>query len=113
MRRYGWSAHSIIVTGLLFTLLISLCLCEWTMPRAAVAADATDRYFGTQGMPQGPAAPAPHETVYSRIGSFDSRLLVWFVTQQHTYFGGFVLALPMFCVILEFAGLIGRDRSTA
>ena len=32
--------------------------------------------------------------------------LVWFVTQQHTYFGGFVLALPLFCALLEFLGLL-------
>jgi cytochrome bd-type quinol oxidase subunit 1 len=59
-------------------------------------------------MAQGPAAPAPEDTVYPRIGSFDSRLLVWFVTQQHTYFGGFVLALPLFCALLEFFGLITK-----
>jgi len=70
--------------------------------------DAADVYFKTQGIPQGPMAPAPHETVYSRIGSVDNRLLVWFVTQQHTYFGGFVLALPIFCVLLEFLGLITK-----
>ena len=58
--------------------------------------------------PQGPAAPSPTDTVYSRIGSFDSRLVVWFVTQQHTYFGGFVLALPLFCALLEFLGLITK-----
>ena len=25
----------------------------------------------------------------------DSRLLMWFIIQQHTYFGGFMLALPV------------------
>ncbi len=72
----------------------------------ACAEESTDLYFNTPGTPQGPAAPAPHETAYPRIGSSDSRLLVWFVTQLHTYFGGFVLALPLFCALLEFLGLI-------
>ena len=54
------------------------------------AEDAADLYYQIPGTPQGPAAPSPTETVYSRFGSFDSRLVVWFVTQQHTYFGGFV-----------------------
>src|SRR5512134_1543529 len=72
------------------------------------AEETTDLYFKTPGTPQGPPAPAPTETVYSRVGSFDSRLLVWFVTQQHTYFGGFVLALPLFCALLEFVGLITK-----
>jgi cytochrome bd-type quinol oxidase subunit 1 len=72
-----------------------------------------DVYYKTDGVRTGPAAPSSEAIVYPRYGSFDSRLLVWFVTQQHTYFGGFVLALPIFCVIMEFAGLMVRDRSTA
>lgn len=93
---------------LLIALITAMCFLDWRAPLPAFADDAADVYFKTQGIPQGPAAPAPHETVYSRIGSFDSRLLVWFVTQQHTYFGGFVLALPLFCALLEFLGLITK-----
>jgi cytochrome bd ubiquinol oxidase subunit I len=72
------------------------------------AEETADLYYKIPGMPQGPAAPSPTETIYSRVGSFDSRLLVWFVTQQHTYFGGFVLALPLFCALLEFLGLVTK-----
>jgi cytochrome d ubiquinol oxidase subunit I len=74
----------------------------------ASAEEATDLYYKMPGTPQGPTAPSPTETIYSRVGSFDSRLVVWFVTQQHTYFGGFVLALPIFCALLEFLGLLTR-----
>ena len=70
------------------------------------AENGADLYYHLPGTAQGPAAPSPNDTVYPRIGSFDSRLLVWFVTQQHTYFGGFVLALPLFCALLEFLGLL-------
>ena len=94
----------IIVTAWCFAVVLGLVDC--TVPDPAFAEESRDLYFNTQGIPQGPAAPAPHETVYSRIGSSDSRLLVWFVTQQHTYFGGFVLALPLFCALLEFLGLV-------
>lgn len=84
----------------------------WAGMTPPVSADGgADIYFKTEGVPQGPPAPTPHETVYSRIGSIDSRLLVWFVTQQHTYFGGFVLALPLFCALLEFIGLITKNPS--
>lgn len=72
------------------------------------AEDAADLYYKTPGAPAGPPAPSPEDTVYSRIASFDSRLVVWFVTQQHTYFGGFVLALPLFCALLEFLGLMTK-----
>ena len=85
----------------------------WGSQSPSFAEDATDLYFKTPGVPQGPPAPSPQETVYSRIGSFDSRLLVWFVTQQHTYFGGFVLALPIFCVLLEFLGLSSKKPALA
>src|SRR5438132_11235155 len=85
----------------------------WGVNSQSFAEDSTDLYFKTPGAPQGPPAPSPQETVYPRIGSFDSRLLVWFVTQQHTYFGGFVLALPIFCVIIELMGLLARDGARA
>ena len=74
---------------------------------------ATDVYYKTTGVPHGPSAPAGDASTYPRYGSLDNRTFVWFVTQQHTYFGGFVLALPIFCVILEFAGLVTRDRAAA
>lgn len=85
----------------------------WGLQSQSFAEGTTDLYFKTPGTPAGPPAPSPQETVYSRIGSFDSRLLVWFVTQQHTYFGGFVLALPIFCVLLEFLGLSSRNAALA
>ncbi len=85
----------------------------WDGPDLSFAESSTDVYFGTEGTPQGPAAPAPDETVYPRIGSLDSRLVVWFITQQHTYFGGFVLALPLFCALLEFLGLITKKPALA
>ncbi|MDF0674495.1 MAG: cytochrome ubiquinol oxidase subunit I [Nitrospira sp.] len=87
--------------------------CAWNGPDLSFAELSTDVYFGTEGTPQGPAVPAPHETAYPRIGSLDSRLLVWFVTQQHTYFGGFVLALPLFCALLEFLGLTTKKPALA
>jgi len=74
---------------------------------------ATDVYYKTAGIPAGPVAPAGDPSTYPRYGSLDNRTLTWFVTQQHTYFGGFVLALPIFCVILEFAGLVTRNRAAA
>ncbi len=94
-------------------LLIAAAMLGWSLFGAGLdlpvrAEEAADLYFKTPGTPLGPSAPSPTDTVYPRVGSFDSRLLVWFVTQQHTYFGGFVLALPLFCALLEFVGLITK-----
>jgi len=97
------------ITGLSLVLIVAAAgLLAPAMGLPASAEEPTDLYFNTPGQPQGPAAPLPTETYYPRVGSFDSRLLVWFVTQQHTYFGGFVLALPLFCALLEFLGLITK-----
>lgn len=74
---------------------------------------ATDVYYKTEGVPVGPPAPPADAAVYPRYGTIDNRSLVWFVTQQHTYFGGFVLSLPIFCVLFEFLGLMTRDRLVA
>jgi len=106
--------------GLVVWALAILTIVLVTPITAAVVGEQTassqtteDIYYKTTGVPQGPAAPIAQEVTYPRYGSVDSRTLVWFVTQQHTYFGGFVLALPIFCVIFEFLGLVTRDRALA
>ena len=98
----------IIMEMLLFVVLLCAGF-VFSMSEPAVAADSsTDVYFHTPGVPSGPTAPAGGENRYPQYGSLDNRLMMWFVIQQHTYFGGFVLALPIFCVLLEFLGLIAR-----
>ncbi len=67
-----------------------------------------DVYYKTAGTPQGlPAAEI--ESDYPQWHPLDNRILIWLVTQQHTYFGGFVLALPLFAFLLEFFGVSRRD----
>lgn len=111
------SVPSLVWVALAFVLLLL------AFPFGAATADGsdagaprevgTDVYYQTPGVPSGPSAPAGDSSTYPRYGSLDNRTFTWFVTQQHTYFGGFVLALPIFCVILEFAGLVTRDRAAA
>ena len=104
----GAVGYSILLLVVLAALWIG-----WGPYNQSFAGGGTDLYFKTPGTPDGPSAPSPQETVYPRVGSFDSRLLVWFITQLHTYFGGFVLALPIFCVLLEFLGLSSRKPDLA
>ncbi len=66
-----------------------------------------DVFYQTPGPIQGPAADESGEG-HSTFPFVNNRLVVWFVTQQHTYFGGFVLALPIFSLLLEFLGLTRR-----
>jgi len=107
------NAFGVIGYSVLLLVVLAALGIGWGLQSQSFAEDATDLYFKTPGTPQGPPAPSPQETVYSGIGSFDSRLLVWFVTQLHTYFGGLVLALPIFCVLLEFLGLSSRNPARA
>ncbi|NWF71486.1 MAG: cytochrome ubiquinol oxidase subunit I [Nitrospirae bacterium] len=105
--------YRIIGCAVLLLAVLTASVIDWGLLSQSFAESSADLYFKTPGTPQGPPAPSPQETVYSRIGSLDSRLLVWFITQQHTYFGGFVLALPIFCVLLEFLGLSSRNPALA
>ncbi|MBS0164090.1 MAG: hypothetical protein JSS48_16170, partial [Nitrospira sp.] len=83
-------------------------------PPSLLAADpSTDVYFHTPGVPSGPSAPTANDNHYPQVGSLDSRLLMWFIIQQHTYFGGFVLALPIFCVLLELLGMAAKNPAMA
>ncbi|UCE64109.1 MAG: cytochrome ubiquinol oxidase subunit I [Nitrospirota bacterium] len=73
---------------------------------------STDIYYQTPGVP---VSPPVHEiqSGYPNIPFVNNRVLVWVVTQQHTYFGGFVLALPFFTMLLEFLGLTRRNPDLA
>ena len=68
----------------------------------------TDIYYQTPGLVQGLSAKEM-VSEYPDIPLVNNRLVVWFVTQQHTYFGGFVLALPLFSLLLEFIGITRRQ----
>src|ERR1700675_1126633 len=106
-------AYRVIGYSVLLLVVLAALGIGWGLQSQSFAEDATDLFFKTPGTPQGPPAPSPQETVSPHIGSLDSRLLVWFVTQLHTYFGGLVLALPIFCVLLEFLGLSSRKPALA
>ena len=73
----------------------------------------TDIYYRTLGDAGSAEAPRPSAADYPRYRSVNNRLAIWIITQQHTYFGGFVLALPIFCLIIEVMGLMTRDRAAA
>jgi len=76
-------------------------------------APETDVYYGTRGDTRTEAVPRSTAADYPRYRNLNNRLAIWVITQQHTYFGGFVLALPIFCLIIEVMGLMTRDRTAA
>ena len=95
---------------LLVLLLVSAGLVWAVEPvQPPVVDEAKDMFYQTPGTIDGPAA-AESPRSYSNIPFVNNRLVVWFVTQQHTYFGGFVLALPLFSLLLEFLGVTRKQE---
>ena len=39
-------------------------------------------------------------------------MLLWFANQQHLYYGSFVLAVPIFCMVIEFMGVVTKKYRT-
>jgi len=75
---------------------------------------ARDVYYKTEGIVSGAPAPktADNPQFYPRY-NFESRVLLWFANQQHLYYGSFVLAVPIFCMIIEFMGVVTKDKAMA
>jgi cytochrome bd-type quinol oxidase subunit 1 len=73
-----------------------------------------DVYYKVEGIVSGAPAPktADNPQYYPRY-NFESRVLLWFANQQHLYYGSFVLAVPIFCMIIEFIGVMTKDRAMA
>jgi cytochrome bd ubiquinol oxidase subunit I len=71
-------------------------------------------YKDWEGNPlKGPVSgfPAPElgESDYNNYEFAPSRILLWMANQQHLYFGSFVLAVPIFCMLIEFVGIRTRE----
>lgn len=73
-----------------------------------------DVYYKVEGIVSGVPAPktTDGEKDYPRY-NFESRVLIWFANQQHLYYGSFVLAVPIFCMIIEFVGVVSKDKAMA
>jgi len=81
---------------------------------AAKIEKARDVYYKTEGIVSGAPAPktADNAQFYPRY-NFESRVLLWFANQQHLYYGSFVLAVPIFCMVIEFIGVVTKDKAMA
>lgn len=97
-----------------------------TVCPAAIAADApesvsapltsNDTYYQTKGMVSSPRPPVLADADYPKPVGFpfsESRVIIWVVAQQLTYWGGFVLGSLLLVTLLEFVGLSVRGKSNA
>ncbi|MBI3811614.1 MAG: cytochrome ubiquinol oxidase subunit I [Nitrospirae bacterium] len=119
-------AWSLVSLGAVVTMLVmSLAVPFFTAPvmadeatKAATEAApkvemAKDIYFKTEGPVSGNPAPELKATDYPSYNLpyplSENRILIWSIAQQHLYFGSFVLAVPIFCMIIELVGLLTKD----
>ena len=62
-----------------------------------------------EGPVSGPPAPKLGPNDYNNYDFAPSRMILWIANQQHLYFGSFVLAVPIFCMIIEFVGIRTKE----
>ena len=88
--------HNVIrFTGILVPLLVALTAL-W--PETASAGE-------TVAM----AAPVMTGADYPQVAGINSRNFVWVAAQLHVFFGAFVLAVPIFVLVIELAGHLNGD----
>jgi len=121
----GIHKYKSLCTRLLLGIMISSLVLAVVFPAIMVQAqEATeaappevkmgkDVYFKIMGPISGPPAPTLSASDYRTTGLpgalNESRLAIWVIAQQHLYFGSFVLAVPIFCMIIEFVGMMIKD----
>lgn len=81
--------------ALLFVILAAVLA---VLPDAALAADAA----------QAPA-PVPTRADYPTIGGMGGRPIVWGLAQMHLFLAAFVLAVPIFVLVIELTGVLKRE----
>lgn len=87
---------------------------EYKEPVRAKAADATPREQGLvdekAAADKKDAAKPYVEAEYRAFPGIGSRVAIWIVAQLHLLFAAFVLAVPIFALIIEFIGFKTKDK---
>lgn len=115
-----WSLFILGIIGFSFlaTLLLPLLQSPVIAEEGAAASDqkvekGKDVYYKTEGIVSGKPAPKLTAADYPQTGLpgplGENRVIIWSLAQQHLYFGSFVLAVPIFCMIIELVGLLIKD----
>ena len=109
---------SLIVVAIAFAATVGLV--QWVLSReyrAPERSDQTQLTPRTQALADEAAAKAkadrekPYvEETYRRFPVVGSRVAVWVLAQLHLLFAAFVLAVPLFALIIEFIGWLNGDE---
>ena len=95
--------HIVVLMVLMFGALSLPGIPDALIPTAVADADAT--VVSEVLTP----APRPGMSDYPRLG-VSSRSLVWVVAQLHLFFAAFVLAVPLFVLVIEWIGFRSGDK---
>ncbi|MGR3301936.1 MAG: cytochrome ubiquinol oxidase subunit I, partial [Candidatus Scalindua sp.] len=94
----------IVLTLFLAIFLIALATGTGMAQENAEAAKTTEAAAAAEPEPE------PYEVVdYRNFFGIDGRLVVWIISQLHLLFAAFVLAVPLFVVIIEMIGVKSGD----
>ncbi|MBI3155746.1 MAG: cytochrome ubiquinol oxidase subunit I [Burkholderiales bacterium] len=86
------------------------CAAETAAPTQPDPAAAASPAAAAADAPVYAPAPKLGAADYPRIRGVNSRVAVWLVAQLHLWFGAFVVAVPLFVLIIEAAGMATRDQ---
>jgi cytochrome bd ubiquinol oxidase subunit I len=90
---------------------------ETTEAGAAKVEKAKDVYYKSEGIVSGPPIPQLKPEDYPQVNwpgpLKENRVIIWSLAQQHLFFGSFVLAVPIFVMIIEFSGMMMKDPVSA
>lgn len=101
MRHRGLRFVALLVA---FCLLAGLAAPLWASAPAKPAAEAASAQIE-----KGDPAPKLKTADYPRLGNLSSRIFVWLVAQLHLFFAAFVLAVPIFVLVIEGIGMATGD----
>jgi len=112
------AAASLIVVAIAFAATVGLV--QWVLSREYRAPERSDQAQltpRTQALADEAAAKAKadrekpyQEETYRKFPMVGSRVAVWVLAQLHLLFAAFVLAVPLFALIIEFIGWLNRDE---
>ncbi|HEY3233632.1 MAG TPA: cytochrome ubiquinol oxidase subunit I, partial [Polyangiaceae bacterium] len=84
--------------------------------RKAALAAACLLLFGARAALAAPEGSPEYHTLFDPKGAMNwlnPRLIIWIFAELHLLFAAFVLAVPMFVVIIEVVGLLVKDKAQA
>ena len=119
MRKKVWSfiglgtMAAMLLLPVALSMTVTPALAQEAAAEAPKVVKAKDVYFKTEGVVSGKPVPklTPEDYPQTNFPGVmkESRLVIWGIAQQHLFFGSFVLAVPIFVMVIEFVGLVIKD----